>query len=30
MDKSKKNKASLNYLKHLHSDLIFDHFDVNA
>ncbi len=33
MDKSKKNKkkqVSLNDLIHLHSDLIFDHFDVNA
>lgn len=29
--KAKKNKkASLNDLIHLHSDLIFDHFDVNA
>ncbi len=32
MDKSKKKKkkVSLNDLIHLHSDLIFDHFDVNA
>ncbi len=32
MDKAKKqnNKVSLNDLIHLHSDLIFDHFDVNA
>lgn len=26
----KKKKGSLNDLIHLHSDLIFDHFDVNA
>ncbi len=32
MDKSKKknNKVLINDLIHLHSDLIFDHFDVNA
>ncbi len=28
--KKNNNKVSLNDLIHLHSDLIFDHFDVNA